>query len=133
MRFILLAPAVLLLAACGGTTGETAQEDPAEALRNAAEQSDAAAAQVLNDTANRMEASGSDNYAAAQQALQEGGRAQVEDAQAAGSRPPSGSVQARPNLPQSPNRKDGSQPPDTMLSTGQKTGVAGSQNLPQDR
>ncbi|WP_205479139.1 hypothetical protein [Sphingomonas arenae] len=133
MRLALLAPATLLIAACGQTTGESAQEDPAEALRNAANQSDPAAAQVLNDQANRMEASGSDNYAAAQQALQQGGVAQVANDQATGTRPPSGTVQARPNLPGSPNRKDGTQPPDKMISNGQQTGVAGSQNLPQDR
>jgi hypothetical protein len=133
MRLALLAPATLLLVACGQTTGETAQDDPAEALRNAANQSDPAAAQVLNDQANQMEAAGSDNYAAAQQALQQGGVAQVQNTPAAGTSPPSGTVQARPNLPQSQNRKDGTQPPDKMLSTGQQTGVAGSQNLPQDR
>jgi hypothetical protein len=133
MRLAVLAPAILLLAACGQTTGESAQDDPAEALRNAANQSDPAAAQVLDDRAIQMEASGSDNYAAAQQALQQGGAAQVGNAQATQARPPSGSVQARPNLPGSPNRKDGTQPPDKMLSTGQQTGVAGSQNLPQDR
>lgn len=129
----LIAPALLLLAACGQTTGETAQEEPAEALRNAANQSDPAAARVLNQRADQMEATGSDNYAAAQQALQQGGQAQVANAQVAGAGPPSGSVQARPNLPGSPNRKDGTEPPDKMLSTGQKTGVAGSQNLSQDR
>ena len=132
-RLILSAPAALLLIACGQTTGESAQEDPAEALRNAANQSDPAAAQVLRDQANQMEASGNDNYAAAQQALQQGGAAQVANEQAAASQPPSGSVQARPNLPGSSNRKDGTQPPDKMLSTGQQTGVAGSQDLPQDR
>lgn len=129
----LIAPALLLLAACGQTTGETAQEEPAEALRNAANQSDPAAARVLNQRADQMESTGSDNYAAAQQALQQGGQAQVANAQGAGAGPPAGSVQARPNLPGSPNRKDGTEPPDKMLSTGQKTGVAGSQNLPQDR
>lgn len=133
MRLALLAPATLLIAACGQTTGESAQEDPAEALRNAANQSDPAAAQVLREQANQMEASGSDNYAAAQQALQQGGVAQVANDQAAAAGPPSGSVQARPNLPGSPNRKDGTQPPDKMISNGQQTGVAGSQNLPQDR
>ena len=133
MRLAIFAPAALLLAACGQTTGETAQEDPAEALRNAANQSDTAAAQVLREQANQMEASGSDDYAAAQQALQQGGVAQVQNAQGAEARPPSGSVQARPNLPQSQNRKDGTQPPDKMISNGQQTGVAGSQNLPQDR
>ena len=130
---LLLSPAVLLLAACGQTTGESAQEDPAEALRNAANQSDPAAAQVLNEQANQMEAAGSDNYAAAQQALQQAGQAQVANAQAAPDRPQSGSVQARPNLPASPNRKDGTMPPDKMQSTGQQTGVTGAQNLPQDR
>lgn len=123
----------LLLAACGQTTGESAQEEPAEALRNAANQSDPAAARVLNERADQMEASGNDNYAAAQDALQQGGQAQVANAQGAASGPPSGSVQARPNLPASSNRKDGTAPPDKMISNGQQTGVAGSQNLPQDR
>ncbi len=133
MRLALLAPAALLLAACGQTTGESAQEDPAEALRNAANQSDPAAAQVLRAQANQMEASGSDNYQAAQQALQQGGVAQVANAQAGAARPPSGSVQARPNLPQNSNRKDGTVPPDKMVGTTKEPGIqmGGEQKQPQ--
>ena len=132
MRFALLAPATLLLAACGSdNAAETLQEDPAQALEEAANQSSPAAAVVLNDAADRLEATGSDNVVAARQALEQAGDvAAATNAQAG---PPSGTVQARPNLPGSPNRKNGTQPPDTMISNGQQTGVAGSQNLPQDR
>jgi hypothetical protein len=88
-------PAFLLLAACsGGQSNE-------EALQNAAEQSDPAAAAALNNAA----AAGTDP----QQALNEAGQAQLgNDAQ------PDSSLHARPNLPQAPNRKDGTQPPDKV-------------------
>ena len=132
MRLALLAPA-LLLAACGQTTGETAQDDPAEALRNAANQSDPAAAQVLRSQANQMEATGSDNYQAAEQALQRGGAAQVANAQAGTSRPPSGSVQAVPNTVQTPNRPDGTRPPAKGTGSTNVPGMqmGGEQKQPQ--
>jgi hypothetical protein len=133
MRLALLAPAALLLAACGQTTGESAQEDPAEALRNAANQSDPAAAQVLRDRANQMEATGTNSYQAAEQALQQGGVAQVTNAQAGAQRPPSGSVQAVPNTVQTPNRPDGTRPPAKGTGSTNVPGLqmGGEQKQPQ--
>jgi hypothetical protein len=104
-------PAVfLILAACG-------QSDEA-ALENAAAQSDPAAAAVLNGAA--------ENGMDPQQALEQAGQAAAANAAAGG--PPSGSVQARPNLPGSPNRKDGTQPPDKMVVGQNKTGIAGEED-----
>ena len=84
---------LLLLAACGRQSDE-------EALQNAANQSDPAAAAVLNEAAN----AGVDP----QQALEQAGQAAAANTDAA---PPSGSLQAKPNLPQDPNRPEGGQPP----------------------
>lgn len=91
-----LAPVPLLLAllACGGQSDE-------EALRNAAEQSDPAAAAVLNEAANQ----GID----AQQALEAAGRAQVQQ-----NVQTSSTLQAKPNLPQDPNRPTAGQPPEKI-------------------
>jgi hypothetical protein len=88
-------PLLLLfaLAACGRQSNE-------EALQNAANQSDPAAAAVLEGAAQ--------NGVDPQNALAAAGQAQVQNnAQAA----PSGSLQAKPNLPQDPNRPEGGQPP----------------------
>lgn len=94
-RALPLSAAFVFLAACGG--GESNQQ----ALQDAAEQSDPAAAAVLN----RAAEAGADP----QDALNAAGQAQLgNEAQ------PNSTMQARPNLPQSPNRKDGTQPPDKV-------------------
>jgi hypothetical protein len=95
-------PIILALAACGG--GQTSEE----ALHNAANQSDPAAAQVLANAA--------ENGMNPQQALEQAGQAAAGNS--AGG-PPSGSVQARPNLPNEPNRPDGTRPPDKVIVNGQ--------------
>lgn len=84
----------LALAACGGQSDE-------EALKDAAEQSDPAAAAVLNQAAE----AGIDP----QNALEAAGRAQAQtDVQ------PNSTVQARPNSVQNPNRPDGTRPPEKV-------------------
>lgn len=98
----------LILAGCG-------QSEEA-ALEDAANQSDPAAAAVLNGAAQ--------NGMNPQDALAQAGQAAAGNGAAAAG-PPSGSVQARPNLPGSPNRKDGTQPPDKMVVGQNKTGIAG--------
>jgi hypothetical protein len=123
MRLALLAPAALLLAACGGG-GENADKN----ILNATSQMDpAAAAAVENAVAN-----GADPH----NALLAGGQAAtLANEPSAADRgqavPPP--LQARPNLPGDQNRKDGTVPPDKMISNGQMTGVAGSADLPNDR
>ncbi len=94
---------IALLTACGGQSQE-------ENLQDAAAQSDPAAAAVLNDAAE----AGVDP----QQALEAAGQAAAANASGAApaAGPPSGTVQARPNLPGSPNRKDGTQPPDKVAT-----------------
>ena len=96
-------PVLLALAACGG--GQSNEE----ALLNAANQSDPAAAEVLANAA--------ENGMNPQQALEQAGQAAAASNAASG--PPSGSVQARPNLPQDPNRPDGTRPPDKIVVNGQ--------------
>jgi hypothetical protein len=102
MRFLPFA-AFALLAACGGQSNE-------EALQDAANQSDPAAAAVLENAA--------ENGMDPQNALAAAGQAQiangVEDQQE-----PNSTLQARPNLPQSPNRSDGSRPPEKVDVEGQ--------------
>jgi hypothetical protein len=93
----------LALAACGGSQTQD------EALENAANQSDPAAAQVLANAA--------ENGMNPQDALEQAGQAAAAANTAGG--PPSGSVQARPNLPQDPNRPDGTRPPDKVVVNGQ--------------
>ena len=123
MRLALVTPALLLLAACGG-----ASESGEKNILNATAQMDpAAAAAVENAVA---------NGASPQEALAIGGQAATNTFEpSAADRgqavPPP--LQARPNLPQSQNRKDGTVPPDKMISNGQRTGVAGSTDLPNDR
>ena len=87
-------PLLLLfaLAACGGQSDE-------ETLQDAANQSDPAAAAVLNGAA--------ENGMDAQNALAAAGHAQAQNGTAA----PSGSLQAKPNLPQDSNRPEGGQAP----------------------
>ncbi|QIK79362.1 hypothetical protein G7077_11065 [Sphingomonas piscis] len=91
--------ALLLLAACGKSN-----EDQ---LKEAANQSDPAAAAVLENSA--------ENGADPQQALEQAGNAQLAGNDVA----VDSTVQARPNLPGSPNRKDGTQPPDKVNVNGQ--------------
>ena len=86
--------AIVLLAACGKSNEGQ--------LQDAANQSDPAAAAVLEGAA--------DNGTDPQQALEQAGQAQAGTNDVA----VDSSVQARPNLPQSPNRKDGTQPPDKV-------------------
>ena len=93
-----LLPLIAVIAACG-------QSDE-DALQDAANQSDPAAAAVLNQAAEE----GVDPQAA----LEAAGQAQI--ANGAGDNPPE-SLQARPNLPQDPNRPSGGQPPE-KISTG---------------
>ena len=95
-------PILLALAACGG------QQSSEEALDNAANQSDPAAAAVLENAA--------ENGMNPQEALEQAGQAAAGNT--AGG-PPSGSVQARPNLPQDPNRPDGTRPPEKVVVNGQ--------------
>ena len=89
-------PLLLLfaLAACGGQSDQ-------ESLQEAANQSDPAAAAVLDNAA--------ENGMDPQNALAAAGEAQVQNG--TGTAAPSGSLQARPNLPQDPNRPEGGQPP----------------------
>ena len=98
MRRLAAVPMILALAACGG--GPTSEE----ALHNAANQSDPVAAQVLANAA--------ENGMSPQDALEQAGQAAAGNT--AGG-PPSGTVQARPNLPQDPNRPDGTRPPDKVI------------------
>lgn len=95
LRLSLASAFFLSLTACGG--GETNET----ALQEAAQQSDPAAGAALNDAA----AAGTDP----QRALNEAGEAQLNAAAK-----PNSTVQARPNLPHSPNRKDGTEPPDKV-------------------
>ena len=97
-RFFPILPLIVLAAACG-------QSDE-EALQDAANQSDPAAAAVLNEAAEQ----GVDPQAA----LEAAGQAQI--ANGVEDRPPP-SLQAKPNLPQDPNRPSGGEPPE-KVSTG---------------
>jgi hypothetical protein len=94
---------LVLLAACSG------QQSNEEALRNAANQSDPAAAAVLNNAA--------ENGVDPQQALQQAGQAAATNVTAGN--PPSGSVQARPNTAQDPNPGQPGQPPEKTVVNGQ--------------
>lgn len=76
-------PLLMLVAACGQSTDDRLEE--------AAEQSDPAAAQVLNEAA--------EAGLPPQEALERAGEAQVEQ-----DLETSSTLQARPNLPESPNR-----------------------------
>lgn len=82
--------ASLALAACGDG-GQSRSENTAEALDAAAEQSDPAAAQVLQNAADAAR----EGEANAQQALQQAGNAQAATVQRPQQAPPS--VQALPN------------------------------------
>jgi hypothetical protein len=82
--------ASLALAACGGG-GRSQSENQAEALEEAAEQSDPAAAQVLENAADEVREGGAN----AQQALQQAGNAQAATVPQPRQAPPA--VQAKPN------------------------------------
>lgn len=72
--------ALLLLAGCGGQ--QSPAQNKADQLEEAAEQSDPAAAQVLENAADRVrEQNGANADAAAQQALNQAGQAQIGNAQ----------------------------------------------------
>ncbi len=90
-------PALVLLAACGAQSNEDALED-------AANQSDPAAAAVLENAA--------ENGMDPQQALEQAGQAARTTAENNG--PPSGSVQARPNTREEPNRPEAGEPPEKV-------------------
>lgn len=106
MRLLLVSPAFVLLAACG-----SGANDPDKNIMNATAQMDpAAAAAVENATAQGVDP---------QNALAIGGEAATfENEPSAADRgqvaPPS--VQAQPNNVLSPNRKDGTTPPDKAPS-----------------
>jgi hypothetical protein len=106
MSFKVALPAVafLVLAACGG--GGQA-ENTADRLEEAAEQSDPAAAPVLENAADQVR----EGNANAQQALQQAG-----NAQAATVAPPS--MQAQPN-------RTGQQTPPPKIPTGPGANAAG--------
>jgi hypothetical protein len=98
MRLVLLTAAALALVACGGAD----TENPAgKELSDAANQSDPAAAAVLNQAA--------EMGLNEQQALQMAGQAAAANAQ--GGDNTAGPVQAVPNTVQTPNRPDGTRPP----------------------
>jgi hypothetical protein len=92
------------LAACGGG-GQSQAENTADALEQAADQSDPAAAPVLEDAADRVRA-GDGN---AQQALEAAGNAQAATVQQPQQVPPS--QQAQPN-------RTGQQTPPPKIQTG---------------
>ena len=92
------ATAVMMLAACGGRSDE-------EALLDAANQSNPAAAAVLENAA--------ENGMDPQEALAAAGRAQV----ANGAQGEPSSLQAKPNLPGDPNRPEAGEAP-AKVETG---------------
>jgi hypothetical protein len=113
MRLLLVSPAFVLLAACG-----SGANNPDKNILNATEQMDpAAAAAVENAVAQGVDP---------QNALAIGGQAATfanEPAAAdLGQQAPT-SVQARPNLVQNPNRKDGTVPPDKATGTTSQPGL----------
>lgn len=114
MRLVFLASTILLVAACGAESGDADKN-----ILNATAQMDpAAAAAVENAVANGVDP---------QNALALGGAAQVgaPDAPSAADRgqPVPPQVQARPNIVQDPNRKDGTVPPDKIRGTTNRPGL----------
>jgi len=113
MRLLLVSPAFVFLAACG-----SGANDPNKNIMNATSQMDpAAAAAVENATAQGVDP---------QNALAIGGAAATfENEPSAADRgqtaPPS--LQARPNIVQSPNRKDGTVPPDKATGSTKVPGL----------
>ena len=98
-RVLLLATGLVALAACGQS------DRGGNDLEAAAEQSDPASAAILQNAA--------ENGTDPQVALEQAGNAAALGANAASD---GITAQARPNLPQSPNRKDGTQPPDKVAT-----------------
>ena len=114
MRLILTLPALVLLAACGGGGGEAADQN----ILNATSQMDPAAAAAVENAV----ASGVDP----QNALAIGGQAATPAAEPSAAdrgQPVPPSIQARPNIVQDPNRKDGTVPPDKMQGTTNEPGL----------
>lgn len=114
MRLQLISPAFVLLAACGSDAS-----DPDKNILNATAQMDpAAAAAVQNAVQNGVDP---------QKALAIGGAAQVgaPDIPSADDRgqPVPPQVQAKPNIVQDPNRKDGTVPPDKIRGTTNQPGL----------
>ncbi|GAA4022142.1 hypothetical protein GCM10022280_23460 [Sphingomonas swuensis] len=114
MRLLLVSPAFILLAACG-----SAANDPDKNILNATAQMDPSAANAVESAVQ--------NGVDPQNALAIGGAAQVgapdapSAADAGQAVPPS--VQARPNLVQNPNRKDGTVAPDKGTGTTSQPGL----------
>ena len=108
MLRILPVPMLLLVAACSG------EDSTAEQLENAAEQSDPAAAAVLNNTAEALrEQEGPAPPGTAQEALERAGQAQVQR-----DRETSSTLQAKPNLPRDQNRPPAGQAPEKIDVSG---------------
>ena len=98
MRLLPIAAIAVSLAACSNNQNPAGKD-----LSDAANQSDPAAAAVI-EQAER-------NGANEQQALQAAGNAAAMNDQAAAQRAQTGPVQAVPNTLQTPNRPDGTRPP----------------------
>ena len=99
MRVLLLATGLFALAACGQS------DRGGNDLQAAADQSDPASAAILENAA--------ENGVDPQAALAQAGNQAALSANAAGD---GITAQARPNLPRSPNRKDGTRPPDKVAT-----------------
>jgi hypothetical protein len=97
MRFPFILTLAAVVAACGRSNEEQLQE--------AANQSDPAAAAVLNNAAE----AGTPPQEALEQAGEAAARANIEEG------PPSGSVQARPNEASNPNPRQAGEPPDKVV------------------
>ena len=113
MRLLLVSPAFVFLAACGSEAN-----NPDKNIMNATAQMDPAAAAAVENAVGQ----GVDP----QNALAIGGQAATfENEPSAADRgqtaPPS--LQARPNIVQSPNRKDGTVPPDKATGTTSQPGL----------
>jgi hypothetical protein len=113
MRLLLVSPAFVFLAACGSEAN-----NPDKNVMNATAQMDPAAAAAVENAVEQ----GVDP----QNALAIGGQAATfENEPSAADRgqtaPPS--LQARPNIVQSPNRKDGTVPPDKATGTTSQPGL----------
>jgi hypothetical protein len=113
MRLLLVSPAFVFLAACGSGANDSNKN-----IMNATSQMDpAAAAAVENATAQGVDP---------QNALAIGGEAatfanEPSAADRGQTAPPS--LQARPNIVQSPNRKDGTVPPDKATGSTKVPGL----------
>jgi len=109
MRLLLISPAFVFLAACGSDS-----DNPDKNILNATAQMDPAAAAAVENAVR--------NGVAPQDALAIGGAAQTAAPDLPSAADQSGtavpqSVQARPNVVQSPNRKDGTEAPDRISTS----------------